>query len=96
MRAILNILGVVVLLLLLLLRRSFDTAFAQLPRIDREHARRLRFLLGPAVLTMATFLALALWALIDAGYWAVAILVLAHVVLLLLPARRPPNGEPEE
>jgi hypothetical protein len=79
MRRIINVLGAVVLVLLLVLRRGFHAA------IDEPHGDHagLRRLLGPATVVLATFLALGVWALVEAGYWGAALVLVAHVALLL-------------
>lgn len=83
MRQALNVLGAVLLVLLLVFRRLFDAVIGELPRPSGANGRRIRLLLGPAALAFAAFLSLGLWALVDAGYWAVALLLVAVAVLQL-------------
>ena len=90
MRRLLNILGALVLVLLLALHRSISAAIGDLskPVEERRRDRDLPVLLGAAVVVVATFLALAVWALVDAGYWVLAVLLAALIALLLGGARR--------
>lgn len=90
MRRIINVLGAIVLLLLLVLRRSFASAIRELfnPTGERRRDRDLLVLIGVAAVVFPVFFVLAIWALVDAGYWIVAILLTAHVAILLDGARR--------
>jgi hypothetical protein len=89
MRRFLNVLASVLLALLLVLRRELTAWFQG----DRSHAQRLRMLFTPTLLVLFTLLLVGAWALVDAGYSAVALLLLTHVALLLDAAwrRRPPR-----
>lgn len=87
MRRFLNLCAAIMLALLLVLRRDFRAWLEG----DRGHARRLRAMFVPALLVLFALLAAGLWALVDAGYVVVALLLLAHVAILLDVAWRPPR-----
>lgn len=91
MRRILNILGALVLVLMLVLRRSFASAIRELskPAGERRRDRDMLIAVGCAAVVLPAFLALAIWALVDAGYTVVALLLLVHVAILLDVAWRP-------
>lgn len=80
----LNVLAAVLLVLLVGLRRLFVEAIGE-PGDDH---RRLRWMIAPAALVLVAFLALSVWRLVAAGYWAVAVLLVAHVWLLVFAWRR--------
>jgi hypothetical protein len=90
MRRLINILGALVLVTLLVLRRMFDAVLDERSRPggDRRHARGLRAVLAPAAVVLGAFLVLAIWALIDAGYCVVAIVLVVHLAFLLEVAWR--------
>lgn len=87
-RRILNFIAGVVLVLLLVLRRWFREAIDELPNVDPAHKRRMRILLGPAAIVFTVFAVVGIWALLDAGYWVVALVLLAQVGILLDAAWR--------
>lgn len=99
-RRILNILGGIVLGLLLVLRRRFQAAIDERsqPGGGRSNARRLRSMIAPATVVLVAFLVVGIWALIDAGYSVVALVLIVHVAFLLevawrrLPRRRDDPG----
>lgn len=80
---LLNVLGALVLVFLVVLRHLFDEAIGKLPNPAGANGRRIRLLLGPAAVAFVAFLVAGLWALVDGGYWVVALLVLVHVAMLL-------------
>ena len=90
MRRILNVLAAIVLVLMLVLRRSFASAIRELskPAGERRRDRDLLVAIGCAAAVGPVFLALAIWALVDAGYVVVALLVLVHIAILFDAARR--------
>ena len=79
MRWTINVLAFFVLGLLLVLRRWFRAVIDG----DRGPARRLRWMLAPALVVLAAFLAVAIWALLDADYPVVALLLITHVSIML-------------
>ena len=79
MRWTINFLAFFVLGLLLVLRRWFRAVIDG----DRGPARRLRWMLAPALVVLAAFLAVAIWALLDADYPVVALLLITPVAILL-------------
>lgn len=90
MRGFINVLAALLLALLLVLRRELRAWFEG----DRSHARRLRALFVPTLLVLFTLLVVGVWALVDAGYVVVALLLLTHVAVMLDAAwgRRRPEG----
>jgi hypothetical protein len=84
MRLAINVLAGLVLVLLLVLRRWFRALIDG----DRRPAGRLRFFLAPAVLVFAAFLALAIWALFDADYPMVVLLLFTYLSIMLEAMRR--------
>lgn len=93
MSRILNVLGAILLVLLFVLRRSFASAIGELakPADERLRDRDLLLILGAAAVVFAAFFALSIWALVDSGYWVVAVLLVTQVAILIGAAwcRRP-------
>lgn len=88
----LNILATVALLLVVLLRDAFRDAFVKIEKQEPRDYSTLRLLLGPTIVVLVVLVAVATWALVDAGLVAPALLLIVHVAFLLsLAWSRKPN-----